>query len=91
MNTVLADKEQKNDEYNQFYENYGPDSKTFFLCARKSFSVVLPKKESPNVEPELVRCSSHSSFKYTDALVPKPKPKINKAVVSPMKLYRKNF
>ena len=88
----LAEKEDaKNDGYDQFYENYGPDSDAFTLRAKKSFSVVLPKKDSPHPEPELLRCNSHSSFQYTNALVPKPKPKKNKAVVSPMKLCRKNF
>ena len=44
----LAEKEDaKNDGYDQFYENYGPDSDAFTLRAKKSFSVVLPKKDSP--------------------------------------------
>lgn len=83
-------KEELNDGYEQYFEQYGPDSDSFALRAKKSFSVVLPKKESPHPQ-ELVRANSHSTFQYTNAFVPKLKPKKNKAMVSPMKLCRKNF
>lgn len=82
------EKQKKDDGYDEFFDNYGPDSE-FCLRVKKSLSVVLPKKEASEEKVELVRCNSHTTFQYHPDFVPRPKPKKTEVVVSPMKLCRK--
>lgn len=90
-NQVNYEEEQRKDDgYDEYFDNYGPDSE-FGTRVKKSLSVVLPKKESSETKVEIVRCNSHTTFQYHPEFVPHPKPKKAEVFVSPMKLCRKKY
>ena len=76
------------DGYDDYFDQFGPDSDAFKLRPKKSLSVAIHTEQKKKV-PVLPRSNSHHDLHPN--FVPRPKPKKNEVVVSPLKLYRKNF
>lgn len=76
------------DGYDDYFDQFGPDSDAFKLRPKKSLSVAIHTEQKKKV-PVLPRSNSHHDLHPN--FVPRPRPKKNEVVVSPLKLYRKNF
>ena len=76
------------DGYDDYFDQFGPDSDAFKLRPKKSLSVAIHTEKKKKV-PVLPRSNSHHDLHPN--FVPRPRPKKNEVVVSPLKLYRKNF